>query len=309
MAGVSDKAFRLLLRQFGCRVTYTEMISAKGIVYENTGTLRRLNLEGEGAVVVQLFGREPEVIARAAQVAVARGAAGIDINAGCPMPKILRNREGAALMREPEQLAAIVKATVASVQVPVSVKMRAGWDMAHRNAPEVAGLAAAAGAAVVTVHGRTREQLYTGRADWDIVRQVKERLQDTGVAVVGNGDISNGSEAAARLEQTGCDAVMIGRAAQGNPWIFPQVRNYLAGTPAAPPSSGERLEVARQHLAVALKFEAEPVAVRQMRKILGWYARGLPWSAEFRRRLNTLTLASEIETLLKQYAQQVTAGM
>lgn len=306
MAGVSDKPFRLILAEFGCPLVYTEMVSAKGVVYGNRATLRMLDLTGEMNVAVQLFGREPEVLARAAKMAVEHGAVIIDLNLGCPMPKVVKNGEGAALMREPLLVAELVVAVTTAVTVPVTVKMRSGWDETSLNAVEVARAAAQAGARAVTVHGRTAVQRYTGKAEWESTSRVAAALSPLGVPVIGNGDVASAEDAARMLAATGCQGVMVGRAAMGHPWIFPRISAYLRdGTRLAPPSPGERLAVARRHLNLAVPWQGEERAVREMRKVIGWYVKGLPGAAALRQEVSQIRDAEAMRQALKRYTARL----
>ncbi|TDA70738.1 MAG: tRNA dihydrouridine synthase DusB [Clostridia bacterium] len=306
MAGVSDKPFRLILAEFGCPLVYTEMVSAKGLVYGSRATLKMIDLAGEGNVAVQLFGREPEILARAAKTAVERGAVLIDLNLGCPMPKVVKNGEGAALMQEPSLVGELVAAVAAAVAVPVTVKMRSGWDGASRNAVQVALVAARARAKAVTVHGRTAVQRYAGRAEWDTIRQVAVALSSQGVSVIGNGDVASPEDASRMLAETGCQGVMVGRAAMSNPWIFPRISAYLRdGTWLDPPSPSERLAVARRHLDQAVHWEGEERAVRQMRKVIGWYVKGLPGAAALRQEVSQIREAEAMRQALHRYATRL----
>lgn len=300
MAGFTDKIFRKLLREAGAALTYTEMISAQGLYYQNKATWALMDLRGEeGRVAVQLFGREPEVMAWAAKEAVRAGAALIDINMGCPVPKVVRNGEGVALMRDPLRAQAIVAAVAEAVSpVPVTVKMRKGWDETEVNAVEVAQRIAEAGARAVTIHGRTRDQFYSGVADWGIIKQVKEAVD---IPVIGNGDIFTPEDALRMLEFTGCDGVMIGRGALGNPWIFGQIRALLSGQPFPPPTPGERLNMALRHLRSAVEARGEERGVKEMRKHLSYYLRGLPYAARIREAINKEGTLPGLVQLLEEY--------
>lgn len=301
MAGFTDKIFRRLLREAGAALTYTEMISAQGLYYQNKATWALMDLRGEeGRVAVQLFGREPEVVAWAAQEAVRAGAALIDINMGCPVPKVVRNGEGAALMRDPLRAQDIVTAVAEAISpVPVTVKMRKGWDDTEVNAVEVAQRVAEAGAQAVTIHGRTRDQFYSGVADWGIIKRVKEAVD---IPVIGNGDIFTPEDALRMLEFTGCDGVMIGRGALGNPWIFGQIRALLSGQPLPPPPTpGERLDMALRHLRSAVEARGEERGVKEMRKHLSYYLRGLPHAARIREAINKEGTLPGIIQILEEY--------
>lgn len=306
MAGVTDKVFRLILREAGAALTFTEMISAQGLYYRNRATWELMDLSGEeGLVAVQLFGREPEILAWAAKEAVRAGAALVDINMGCPTPKITRNGEGAALMRDIPRARAIVVAVAEAIHpVPVTVKMRKGWDEKEVNAVELACAVVEAGAQAVTVHGRTRNQFYSGRADWEIIRRVKEAVT---VPVIGNGDVWEPEDALNLLETTGCDAVMVGRGALGNPWIFTRTRFLLAGEDVPPPPGpAERLSLALRHLRMAVEAKGEEKGVKEMRKHLAWYLKGLPGAARMRQDINSENSWEGVVALLESYFAKLT---
>lgn len=301
MAGVTDKAFRTILKMFGCELVFTEMISAQALVYGQQKTLDMCDVSGEEPPVgVQLFGSQPDTMARAARVAVEKGAALVDINMGCPAPKIVKNGEGAALMREPERAARIVEAVVRAVPVPVTVKMRSGWDQSSINCHRLAVLAEEAGARAVTVHPRTREQLYSGRAEWSLIRLVKESVS---IPVVGNGDVITPQDAEEMLASTGCDAVMVGRGCLGNPFIFRNTATYLdTGCLGPPPSLKERLETARLHLELTCRYKGEFRGIPEMRKHLAWYIKGIPHAAEARVSINQARTKQELESILEKTA-------
>lgn len=301
LAGISDKAFRLIAREYGCQLLYSEMISAKGLIYNNERTEKMLDLSGEDyPVAVQLFGSEPEIMAQAAQIAVEQGAAIIDINMGCPTPKIVKNGEGAALMRTPELAFRIVEKVVQAVPVPVTVKMRKGWDENHVNAVEMAQGVVAAGAQAVTIHGRTREQFYSGKADWEIIARVVEAIS---VPVIGNGDIFTPADAQKMLETTGCSGVMIGRGSLGNPWIFSRTMAFLKGENVPEPSVEEKIATALRHLKLVVSFKGEEVGIREMRKHLGWYLKGGKGAAQFRVEINRQQKIEGIIDLLNRYVE------
>lgn len=299
MAGVTDKPFRFLVREQGCHLAFTEMISAKAIQYKNSKTCKMLDLE-EQPTGVQLFGSDPQVMAEAAQFAHAQGAALIDINMGCPVPKVVSTGAGSALMRTPELAFSVVRAVSKAVPIPVTAKIRKGWDRESINAVEFARGLAQSGAQAVTVHGRTREQMYSGSADWAIIEQV---VQAVDIPIIGNGDIWNGEDALAMLKQTGCRGVMLGRGVLGNPWLFADVSATLLGRKYREPDLKERIEMALRHFHWELQYREERKAVLFMRKHLSWYLKGLPGTAGIKKKLFSLTSPQQIEKMFLDYIQ------
>ncbi|WP_027407364.1 tRNA dihydrouridine synthase DusB [Anaerovibrio sp. RM50] len=282
MAGVTDTPYRILAREMGCPLVYSEMVSDKGINYRNEHTLKMLHTEeAERPMAMQLFGAEPDSVARAAEYIESLGCADIlDFNMGCPAPKIVKNHEGSAMMLDPERAYKVLKALVDTVSMPVTVKMRIGWDENRINVLEMAKLAEEAGVKAVAVHGRTREQFYRDHANWRIIRKVKEHLN---IPVIANGDIRTVDDLIKIREITGCEAVMVGRAAQGNPWIFRQLTQYLKTGERLPgPTMEERKEIILRHLDMLLEFKGDYVGPREMRKHATWYTRGIKGNAELR---------------------------
>lgn len=304
MAGVTDAAMRLLCHEQGAAWSVSEMLSAKGWIYSQ-GKNRNaqellIRFPGEGIAALQLFGREPELMADAAQMLMQAGFDFYDLNFGCPAPKITGNGEGSALMREPELIGRIVRAMTDAVDVPVTVKIRAGWDQDSVNAVRVAQICEQAGAAAVAVHGRTRMQQYSGHADWGIIREVKRHVS---VPVLGNGDIQSGADAKRMLEETGCDGVLIARAAQGNPWIFRDVRAVMMGEECPPLTGRERVETALRHFELETQLHGERGGMLEMRKHIAWYVAGMHGAAKFREKINTMEDADQVREALIDFAQ------
>lgn len=285
MAGVCDLPYRVIARQHGAGLVCTEMISDKGLIYGNKTTRRMLSIApGEHPLSMQIFGSEPESMARAAAMIEEAGADIVDINMGCPVKKVVHNGSGSALMNDLPRAEAIIRAVVRAVSVPVTVKMRTGWDEEHIAAPELAKRAEQAGAAAVIVHGRTRQQFYSGRANW---QRIKEVVEAVSVPVIGNGDIVDGRSAASIMNETGCKAVMIGRGAQGNPWIFREITHFLeTGELLPPPSAKERCEQILRHFEALIEYKGEYIGLREMRAHASWYTKGLYGSACMRERIN-----------------------
>lgn len=301
MAGVTDAAMRLLCHEQGAAWAVSEMLSAKGWVFSG-GKNRNAQdilarLPGEGPAGLQLFGSEPEYIAEAARRLEHAGFQFFDVNFGCPAPKITGNGEGSAMMRDPVRLGAVVRALADATSLPVTVKIRAGWDAAHVNASEVARICEDNGARAVAVHARTREQQYAGKADWRIIRAVKRAVS---VPVFGNGDVRSGADALRMLDETGCDAVIVGRAAQGNPWIFREIAAAMLGKTAPSPTPEERMAMAARHFRLEAQLYGEKLAVLQMRKHIAWYAHGMKGASRFRERINQLTTAEAVLDALRE---------
>ncbi|MDF2892241.1 MAG: TIM-barrel protein nifR3 family [Clostridia bacterium] len=304
MAGVTDMAYRAICKQFGCGLTYTEMVSAKGMYYksENTRELMALAPEEQPAAI-QIFGSDADILAGIAAEVQAAGADIIDINMGCPTPKIVKNGDGSALMLKPELVAEIVKKVAAAVTVPVTVKIRKGWDEHHINAVEIAQVAEQNGAKAVTVHGRTREQFYSGQADWEIIKKVKQAV---GIPVIGNGDVVSPETADKMLELTGCDGIMIGRGAEGNPWIFKRIIEYLkSGNIIPEPSYEEKVEMAIFHLEKTIEQKGEAIGVKEMRKHLAWYLKGMPGSSIIKTEVFKLDKVEDVKKLLQVYLNKL----
>lgn len=302
MAGVTDLPFRLLCKEMGCGLVYSEMVSAKGILYDNRNTTELLTVEAaERPTAVQLFGSDPKILGEMAKKIEAYPFDIIDVNMGCPAPKIVKNGEGSAITKDPKLVGEIVHALVTAQKKPVTIKIRKGFDDLHINAVEIAKIAEANGAAAIAVHGRTREQYYSGTADWDILRRVKAAVR---IPVIGNGDVFTPQDGRDLLEETGCDAIMIGRGAQGNPWIFRRVVHFLETGELLPePTAAQRVEMAIRHGKMLIAFKGEYIGVREMRRHMGCYMKGLPGAAEVRGKLNYAEHMEEMEALLQGYLQ------
>ena len=299
MAGVTDLPFRVLCREQGCGMVCTEMVSAKAITYKNKNTFLLMEtVPQERPVSLQLFGSDSDIMAEAARMIADRDFDVLDVNMGCPVPKVVNNGEGSALMKQPELAGRIVRSLVEAIDKPVTVKIRKGFDDDHINAVEIAKIAEEAGASAVAVHGRTREQYYSGEADWDIIRQVKEAVH---IPVIGNGDVTSAEKAAEMRKITGCDGVMIGRGVQGNPWIFRELAEYdRTGTIPPRPTQEEIRNMMLRHARMQLEFKGEYLGIREMRKHVAWYTAGMPHSAGLRRESNNIESYADLEKLLER---------
>ena len=297
MAGVTDLPFRLLCKEQGAGLVCMEMVSAKAIYYNNKNTEALLEIDTrEKPVSLQLFGSDPEIMAAMAHRIEDRPFDILDINMGCPVPKVVNNGEGSALLKNPELVRKIVTAVVKAVDKPVTVKIRRGFDEDSVNAVEIAKIIEDCGAAAVAVHGRTREQYYSGKADWDIIRRVKAAVS---IPVIGNGDVTSPETAVALMEQTGCDGIMIGRAVRGNPWLFSEILHYMeTGEHKARPIMEEVREMILRHTRMQVELKGEYTALREMRKHVAWYTAGFPHSARLRARTNEISTMQELEELI-----------
>ena len=298
LAGITDAPMRRICKNQGAALVYSEMISAKGLWYKDKNTERLLYMyEDEGPVALQLFGSEPEIMSFVAAKLEERKNVILDVNMGCPVPKVVKNGEGSALLKNPELAGRIIEAMIKETGKPVTAKIRMGWDEHSVNAVEVAKILEQAGASAVAVHGRTREQYYSGKADWSVIAAVKRAVD---IPVVGNGDVTCGEAAMDMMEQTGCDFIMIGRAALGNPWIFREVTAAWKGEEIpSPPTAEEKKAMMIRHLDDLASFKGEYAAVREMRKHVGWYIKGLAGAASFRGKVNQITDIDELRNAIK----------
>ncbi len=299
MAGVSDMPFRVLCHEQGCGLVYTEMVSAKAIMYNNPKTDLLLQVHpDEGPVGVQLFGADPQILSEMAKRIDCEAVALFDVNMGCPVPKVFNNGEGSALMKYPALVGEIVTALTKAVHKPVTIKIRKGIDDAHVNAVEIAKIAEASGAKAVTVHGRTREQYYSGKADWDIIKRVKESVK---IPVIGNGDVFTAKDAKHLMDVTGCDGVMVARGAQGNPWIFSEINHYLkTGELLERPSQEEIIGAIIRHARMLIGAKGEFVAMREMRKHISWYTKGMKNSSKMRNEINQIETIDMLELQMQR---------
>ncbi len=299
MAGVTDLPFRLLCKEQGAGLLCMEMVSAKAILYKNKNTEELLTIDPrENPVSLQLFGSDPDIISEIAKQIEDRPFDILDINMGCPVPKVVNNGDGSALMKNPKLAGEIIEKTVRAIKKPVTVKIRKGFDEDHVNAVEMAHIAEESGAAAVAVHGRTREQFYSGRADWDIIRQVKERVS---IPVIGNGDLLTAEDVIAMEKQTGCDGFMIARGAEGNPWIFRQILHYFeTGEQLPKPDFSEMTEMLLRHAKMQLEFKGEYTGIREIRKHAAWYTAGYKNSSKLRGRINEVENYEQLEALFRE---------
>ena len=297
MAGVTDLPFRLLCKEMGCNMLYTEMVSAKAILYKNKNTKELLNTDkNEHPVGVQLFGSDPDIMAQIAAQVEEGECDFIDINMGCPVPKIVNNGEGSALLKQPKLVEEILTKMVKAVNKPVTVKIRKGFENGTVYAVEIAKIAESCGVSAIAVHGRTREQYYSGKADWDVIKDVKKAVK---IPVIGNGDIFSAEDAKAMKEYTGCDGLMVARGARGNPWIFREIKEYLEnGNVIDKPTINDIREMIIRHAKMLVDYKGEYTGIREMRKHIAWYTAGLPHSAELRRMCNQIeTMENLVETV------------
>ncbi len=299
MAGVTDRAFRELCLSYGASCVYTEMVSAKGLIMHDRKSALLMSLsENERPAVVQIFGCEPEAMAQAAKLAESTGCFAVDINMGCPAPKVAGHGGGSALMKDPDLAARITEACAKAVSLPVTVKMRSGWDESSVNAPALAVMLENAGAAAITVHGRTRKQMYAPPVDLDVIKAVKEAVN---IPVTGNGDITDAESAKKMYEYTGCDHIMAGRGALGNPWIFAQINTLLgAGETLPEPPIEEKMRVMVNHIKKLCEYKGDYVGMREARKHAGWYIKGVRGAASFRREIGALESIEQLEALAEK---------
>lgn len=298
MAGVTDRVYRQICQEQGCDLTFTEMVSAKAIRYNNQKSKLILEIgEEEKQVGVQLFGSDPYIISEMAKKIDHDGIYCFDVNMGCPVPKVVNNGEGSALMKDPKKIGKIVDALVKAVDKPVTIKIRAGFSPETINAVDVCKIAEANGVSMITIHGRTREQYYSGKANWEIIRQAKESVK---VPIIGNGDVVDGKTLKAMLEQTACDGVMVGRAAMGNPWIFKALISEIQGTTYTPPTIEDVIQMIQRHSEMLIEYKGEYIAMREMRKHIAWYTKGLKNATKIRAGINRVENIEDIQGILEQ---------
>ncbi|MGF7397480.1 tRNA dihydrouridine synthase DusB [Thermoanaerobacterium thermosaccharolyticum] len=296
MAGVTDKPYRLICKDMGCGFAYTEMVSAKGLYYGSENTEFLTDIDDEENVALQIFGSDPYIMGEIAKRLNTSNAKTIDINMGCPTQKIVKNGDGSALMMHPDVAENVIKAVVKNSIKPVTIKIRKGWDDDHINAVEIAKMAESCGVKAVAIHGRTREQFYSGRADWDIIKKVKDNLK---IPVIGNGDIFTPEDAKRMIDETGCDAVMVGRGAEGNPWIFKRILHYLnTGEILPEPTVSEKIDMILKHLDMMIDYKGEHVGILEMRKHIAWYLKGIRGSSKIKQMVFTMSNYKEIKDLL-----------
>ncbi|MFR3498108.1 MAG: tRNA dihydrouridine synthase DusB [Paraclostridium bifermentans] len=300
MAGVTDLPFRLICKEQDCGMLYTEMINAKALCYDDQNTKKMLKIEEEEhPVAVQIFGSDPAFMGGAAEILNEYPNEILDINMGCPAPKVIKNGDGSALMKNPKLAEEVLKSVVKNSKKPVTLKIRKGWDDNNINAVEIAKIAEASGISALAIHGRTREQYYSGKADWDIIAKIKENID---IPVIGNGDVFEVEDAINMINKTNCDAIMIGRGAQGNPWIFKRINHYMKTGQILPePTGEEKINTALKHLKLAIDEHGEYVAVREMRKHIAWYLKGLRGSAKLRDEINKIESYEEVVNKLRDY--------
>ena len=301
LAGYTSWPFRMLCQELGAGLCFTEMVSANALKYKDKATEKLLYTTSEERIrAVQLLGSDPAVMERAACSEALSGFDIIDINMGCPVPKVVNNHEGSALMKDPILAGKVIEAMAKAVKKPVTVKIRRGWDESSVNAVEIARIAQESGAAAVAVHGRTRQQYYSGKADWEIIRQVKEAVK---IPVIGNGDITDASSAKKMMEETGCDGIMVARAAKGNPWIFRELKESFEGQPISPrPTYKEVCQMILRHASMQIEYVGEHMGMLQMRKQVAWYTAGYPGSSKLRQEVNQITTYEELKSLLTRFA-------
>lgn len=304
MAGVTDLPFRVLCKENGVALTYTEMVSAKGFKYKNKNTEELITIdERERPTSLQIFGEDPDIMGEMAAAINDRNFDILDVNMGCPVPKVVNNGEGSALMKEPEKIAAIIKSLKRNSKKPVTIKIRAGFTVENKNAVEVAKIAEQAGVDAIAVHGRTRSQFYEGKADWDIIRAVKEAVN---IPIIGNGDVVTELDAKKMIEETGCDGIMIARGARGNPWIFNHINHYLeTGNIFPPPDADEFLSMILRQARWMIEYKGLYTGVREMRKHISWFTTGYPNSTRLRGEVNKLETYEDLKKLVETYVDSI----